>query len=132
MKMNLTDLSQYKALYLEDEALIAMDGEEILHSMGFGDVYVAYNIDDAVRETQSGHYDFALLDVNLGDGKSSLPFARELIGKGTMVIFATGYNASEGLVDELEAPLVVKPFDEAAIQSAFLEVIEQKKQREGG
>jgi DNA-binding NtrC family response regulator len=121
MMMNLPDLSQYKALYVEDEALIAMDGEEILRGMGIGDVCVAYSIGDAMKAKANTRFELALLDVNLGDGESSIKLAEELIAAGTVVVFASGYNPSEGIVGDLDAPLVVKPFDESTIRAAFQE-----------
>jgi DNA-binding response OmpR family regulator len=119
MMMSLPDLSQSKALYLEDEALIAMDGEEILKRMGVGNVYVAYSVKDALKAVAAGSFDLALLDVNLGDGQSSVKLAEQLIEQGTVVVFASGYNPSEGMVGGLDVPLVVKPFDEHTIRAAF-------------
>jgi DNA-binding response OmpR family regulator len=121
MKMNLPDLSNYKALYLEDEALIAMDGEEILKMMGVGDVYVAYTVEDAAKAVAAKKFDLALLDVNLGGGQSSVKLAEDLIKGGTVVVFASGYNPSEGIVANLNVPLVVKPFDDQAIRAAFVQ-----------
>ncbi len=126
MMMSLPDLSRYKALYLEDEALIAMDGEEILRSMGIGEVHVAYTVSDAVQAASRTKFDLALLDVNLGDGQSSVKFAEDLIRGGTLVVFASGYNPSEGLVANLRVPLVVKPFDENAIRSAFAAALDRR------
>ena len=124
--MSLPDLSKFKALYLEDEVLIAMDGEGILKSIGIRDIHVAYSIDDAVKEMENTDFDLALLDVNLKDGMSSVELAEKLIERGTIVVFASGYNPSEKIVGDLNAPLVAKPFDERTIRAAFAEAFARR------
>jgi DNA-binding response OmpR family regulator len=128
MKFILPDLSSYKALYLEDEALIAMDGEEILKMMGIGYVYVAHTVEDAVKAVSRKKFDLALLDINLGGGQSSLKLAEELIKGGTVVVFASGYHPSEGIVASLNVPLVVKPFDDQAIRAAFAQAFANRNE----
>lgn len=96
-----------------------MDGEEILRAMGVGEVYVAYSVTDAAKALMQNSFDMALLDVNLGDGQSSVKLAEDLVSRGTVVVFASGYNPSEGIVAGLDVPMVVKPFDEHTIRAAF-------------
>jgi len=101
----------------------------MLRAIGFSDVHVAYTVEDAAGAVQSKPFDFALLDIDLGDGTNSVPFARQLIDGGTMVAFASGYSAPDGLVSELDAPIVVKPFEESAIRAAFASLIARRAGR---
>jgi DNA-binding NtrC family response regulator len=103
-----------------------MDGEEILRAMGIGEVYVAYSINDATAAMAQASFDIALLDVNLGDGQSSVKLAEHLVSRGTVVVFASGYNPSEGIVGSLDVPMVVKPFDEHTIRAAFQEAFARR------
>jgi DNA-binding response OmpR family regulator len=105
-------------LYVEDEVLIALEGEVMLRELGFERITVAFSFPAAEAAIREQDFDFALLDINLGDGHTSLPLADRLLAAGTRVIFASGYNSAEGLVKHLDAPMVQKPFDEAALRQA--------------
>ena len=108
-----------KVLYLEDEALIALDGEAILNEMGFSDVSVVMSLEDAKSAVDAKEFDLALLDINLGGGKTSFSLADTLRAKGVPLIFLSGYTATEGLTRNLDAPLVSKPFDEHSLRHAI-------------
>jgi CheY-like chemotaxis protein len=103
-------------LYVEDEVLIALDGEVMLRELGFERITVAFSFPDAEAAIRQQTFDFALLDINLGDGRTSLPLADRLLAAGTRVVFASGYNSAEGLVGHLNAPMIQKPIDEAALR----------------
>ena len=112
------NLKPTTVLYVEDEVLIALDGEVMLQELGFERITVAFSFPDAEAAIQEQTFDFALLDINLGDGRTSLPLADRLLAAGTRVIFASGYNPAEGLVEHLNAPVIQKPFDEMALRRA--------------
>jgi len=112
-----------KVLYLEDEALIALDGEAILNELGFSDVSVVMSLEDAASVVAANDFDLALLDINLGSGKTSLSLADTLRAKGVPLIFMSGYTATEALTRNLDAPLVAKPFDEYSLRAAIEKVL---------
>lgn len=123
--MNEKNLSQLKALYVEDEPIIAIDGQMILESLGIVNVAVCYSLAEA-EATYGAHgkFDLALLDINLGGGDTSLELARRLERDGTPIVFASGYNPDEKIISDFEAPLVVKPFDERSLREAVLSVLQ--------
>ena len=115
-----------KVLYVEDEVLIAMDGEAMLRDMGFESIVVAYSLPDAERAIAANNFDFALMDINLGDGQTSLRIADQLNERGTPIVFTSGYNCSEGLVAHLDVPLIEKPFDESVLRHAVFKALEAR------
>lgn len=118
-KMTLPDLSTLKALYVEDEILIALDGQDILSSLGFGEVRMAHTLDDGLKLLEDQEIDFALLDINLGNDETTAPIAEQMTKRGTPFVFATGYNAGESLMEEFGAPFVLKPFDEESLKKVL-------------
>ena len=111
-------------LYLEDEILIGLDGELILRDIGFGTVYLCHTLETAEAVLENDRIDFGLLDINLGDGRTSLGFAQRLLERGIPLAFASGYNRSEDLTCSFPAPVVVKPFSLRTIRSAVLRAME--------
>ncbi len=90
-------------LVVEDEALLAMELEELLDRAGctivgpFSDV--ARALDAAHRE----RIDVALLDMNL-NGEMVYPLADELTRKGVPFLFVTGYGALDVPEDSAALP----------------------------
>lgn len=119
----LPDMKSLRVLYVEDEVLIALDGEMMLRDLGFEQITVALSFSDADFALRDRTYDFALLDINLGSGRNSLPLADRLLEGGTRVLFASGYNSAEGLVKHLNAPMIQKPFDESLLRRAVTRLL---------
>jgi len=117
-----------KILYVEDEALIALDGKSMLEDLGFGTIKSVQNLDEANAAVESQDFDAALLDVNLGDGTTSLDLAKKLIDDGVPVVFASGYNSSENVIGTLDAPLVAKPFSTPVLKRAITKAFAQQQQ----
>jgi len=115
-------LSELRLLVLEDEPLIGLDITETLQQAGAAAVDLARSVAaarDCLGAGASPH--IALLDIIVPDGP---PFdlARELISRGTVVVFATGYGS--GLPPDLaHCALLEKPFTPddliAAVTAAF-------------
>jgi CheY-like chemotaxis protein len=105
-----------RVLVLEDNLIIAMEAEDVLRKIGTEVIDIASNIDEAVAAVDTGQYDLALLDVNLGEAMS-FNFARLLTERGVPFGFVSGYSDTLDFPDDLQgAPLLVKPFDEWAMQ----------------
>ena len=97
-------------LLVEDEPLIALDGEAILMSLGVARVVWARGVAEALSAMQAETFDVAILDLRL-DKDSSLPLAQELAKLGVPFGFLTGYQA-DALPDEFkDRPMVPKPFN---------------------
>lgn len=106
----------HRVLVLEDNLIIAMEAEDVLRKIGAEVIDIASNLEEAVAAIDAGSYDLALLDVNLGEAMS-FSFARLLKERGVAFGFVSGYSDTQDFPDDLQgAPLLVKPFDEWAMQ----------------
>lgn len=110
------DMTFQRVLILEDNLIIAMEAEEILRLVGIQQVEIASNLEQAVNAVHTEHYDFAMLDVNLGES-TSFGFARLLMERGISFGFVSGYSDTLDFPADLRhVPLLNKPFDEQAMR----------------
>ncbi|MEH7868414.1 HWE histidine kinase domain-containing protein [Rhizobium laguerreae] len=96
-------------LLVENNLIIAMDGEDILRRLG-ADVATAPSVTEAMEILAGQSFDLALLDVNLGD-ETSFGIADRLAAEGVPFVFATGYG--EGIAQansHSDAPVLQKPY----------------------
>lgn len=116
--------SKPKLLYVEDEVIVALDvAEGLADELGF-DVHLVHNLSAAQAKCDGMSFDFALLDMNLGNGERSIGLGLMLAAKGTHVVFASGYNRNE--ISEIQTfQLVEKPFLLRDIAAAFGKVTEK-------
>ena len=106
-------------LLVEDNIVIALEGEEMLLRLGAEAVEMASSVKEALRIIAARVPDFAVLDVNLGI-ETSLPVAERLRALNVPFVFATGYGEGFVIPPALGAvPIVKKPFDIDALRSAF-------------
>ncbi|MGO7546385.1 HWE histidine kinase domain-containing protein [Rhizobium leguminosarum] len=102
-------LSGLNVLLVENNLIIAMDGEDILRRLG-ADVATAPSVTEAMEILAGQSFDLALLDVNLGD-ETSFGIADRLAVDGVPFVFATGYG--EGIAQansHSDAPVLQKPY----------------------
>lgn len=113
-----TTPSRPKLLYVEDEVIVALDvADGLREAMNF-DVHVAHNLRSAQRLVEKHAFEFALLDMNLGNGERSSELGEALAKDGVNVVFASGYNRNE--IDAFsDFPLIEKPFQLSDIAAAF-------------
>ncbi len=105
-----------RVLVLEDSLIIAMEAEDILRLVGADTIDIANSVDQARDAIQGANYDFALLDVNLGEAMS-FDFARDLSLANIPFGFVSGYSDTLDFPTDLQdVPLLVKPFDENAMR----------------
>ena len=109
-----------RILYLEDEAIIAMETVEVLKDMGFTAINMAYSLPMAEKFMAEGKPDIALLDVNLSHGRTSFELGQKLLSEGVPVVFATGY-ASASLPADPRAMVIEKPVTPAMLERALEE-----------
>ncbi len=98
-----------RVLVLDDEAIILMDLEFSLQDEGFEPV-IANTVERALEliEEQAPHA--AVLDVNLGHGRTCEPVAERLRALGVPFLLHTGDLERRGeLVTGFDAPIVSKP-----------------------
>jgi CheY-like chemotaxis protein len=104
-------LAGMKLLVVEDEALIAMEVEEMVAAMGAEVVGAFSRVTDALaaleRETVAG----AILDIQL-DGDTTLRLVDVLLDRGCPILFVTG-GAPESIPEIYrQLPRVSKPFNQ--------------------
>jgi light-regulated signal transduction histidine kinase (bacteriophytochrome)/CheY-like chemotaxis protein len=102
-------LAGLNVLLVENNLIIAMDGEDILRRLG-AEVATAPSVADAMEYLAGQSFDLALLDVNLGD-ETSFAIADRLATNNVPFVFATGYG--EGIAQahsHSDAPVLQKPY----------------------
>ncbi|MGJ8535522.1 MAG: response regulator [Parasphingopyxis sp.] len=108
-----------KILIVEDEHMLAFMLEDMIQSLCNCDVSHASTLADARGLVDSQDFDFAFLDINLGE-ENSLPLARELHERNIRFVFASGYDSKYD-AKNITAPLLRKPLGLEEIRTALLE-----------
>jgi len=116
-------LAGLRVLLVEDQALIAMDTEELLRTMGASEVVVAADVETALDKIAETVPACAVLDLNLGS-TSSEEVAIELERRKVPYVFATGYRDSVSIPDRFaNVPVVRKLVAISALAVALQQVI---------
>ncbi len=117
-------LQGLRILVAEDEALILMEIEDMLHDIGCEIVGPVATVDAALAAIRGNDLDGALLDMSL-HGERITPAAEELVARGVSFILCSGYGRNPD--DEAvirDAPRLTKPFNvgslRATMDEAFL------------
>ncbi|MFT3973008.1 MAG: response regulator [Amaricoccus sp.] len=106
-------------LLLEDDALISLDTEDMLLSLGATRVHVAHSLDEAEVIVSRQKLDAAVLDLVIGS-RHSEELARRLVERSMPVIFASGYDDVGAIAEGLEhVPTVRKPYSAQALERAL-------------
>lgn len=103
-------LDGLRILLLEDEALIAMDVEQLCRDHGAVEVTIARDLADVEHEGAGYSFDVAIVDLMLG-GVSTIGFALELKDRKIPFVFASGYSDMGEIEQEFPGvTLVSKPY----------------------
>lgn len=86
-----SDLAGLVVLVVEDDVMVSMLAEDVLTEAG-AEVLLAMQPGAAMDIAQRGAVDAAVLDVNLGEGRTSYPIADLLCSRGVPFLFLTGYG----------------------------------------
>lgn len=101
-------LDGVRLLLVEDQALIALDTEEMLRGLG-AEVAMAGGEREALELLAEKRPDCAVLDFNLGDATSEY-LAERLKAEGVPFVFATGYSDAIMIPEHLrDVPVAHKP-----------------------
>jgi len=103
------DLKGLRVLLVEDQMIVAMQIEDMLHAAGCEVVGPVGTLQAATALAHEAALDAAVLDVNL-DGDKVYPVAEELQARGIPFILATGYGESTLLAKWRDQPRLSKPF----------------------
>ena len=108
-----------RILVVEDESLILLTIQDILEELGCVIAGTAMRAEAAVAIVASRPVDAALLDVNLGDGRTSYPVADALAARGIPFAFVTGYGPAGVRQDYRDRPVLPKPVDQRGLETAL-------------
>ncbi|MGO4715898.1 hypothetical protein [Bradyrhizobium sp. 2TAF24] len=116
-----------RVLAMEDEALIALDLQEMLLGSGASDVIVARGLDD-VERALADHPDIDVAIINLNPGvraEADLLAAKAVQALGIPFLFATGSPGRHAAGALCDAVFVNKPYTRDIIVSAVMDVLER-------
>jgi DNA-binding response OmpR family regulator len=102
-----------RILILEDDPFIGFDLQAIVEGQGHEVVGVFSSLAEA-REHLADRFDFALLDIDVSDGKS-FEIAKALLERGVPFAFVSASGSNELPGPLRGARFVPKPFEEATI-----------------
>jgi DNA-binding NtrC family response regulator len=107
-----TLLAGRRILLAEDEALIALELEQILADLGCDVVGPVVSVDEVLENAQLGHFDGALLDINLR-GRQIFEILPALQKLGLRLVITSGYNDVTLFPAPFRTlPRISKPFNE--------------------
>lgn len=112
-----------RVLLVEDEGGVALLLEDMLEELGWEIAASAARIPRALEAVRAQSFDLAILDVNVA-GETSFYLARVLLGRGTPLVFSTGYGASGLPADLASCPVLSKPFTLDTLQRKIQEALE--------
>ena len=114
-------LAGLRILIVEDEALVGMMLEDMLHDFGCS-VEVVPSVEKALSAIGGRAPDGVLLDMNL-HGQNTVAVAEELVSRSVPFLLVTGYGSGESDSPLFKsAPRLLKPFTEAALSRRMREV----------
>ncbi|MEM7656325.1 MAG: response regulator transcription factor [Bacteroidota bacterium] len=112
-----------RLIILEDDALIAIDLAETLEELGFEVAETVHNGPAALHALQSGPFDLAILDINLGGGMTGIEVAQRIQQEYPMpFIFLTALSdrtTLEAAKQTGPAAYLVKPFRPADLLTSI-------------
>jgi CheY-like chemotaxis protein len=109
-------------LVVEDEAMVAMLLEDLLHELGCHVVEIASRVETALTSIMVRTFDVAILDVNL-KGETSYSVADALELRKVPFLFATGYG-TEAIPEKYRQRVVLqKPFRKQELEEVLLRIL---------
>lgn len=109
----------HRIFVVEDEAVVAFEMSDALEDLGFEVVGPSIHLEDAERKARESDIDVAVLDVNLGRGRTSEPVARILRERGIPFVFLTAYDRDQIGFAGGEDRILRKPVSTHALAAAL-------------
>jgi two-component SAPR family response regulator len=108
----------FTILIVEDQALIALNIEDVVREIGATMVGSATQLSDALPLVETASWDAAFLDIKLANGEMVYPVAERLQAKGVAFAFLT---ACDGEIDARysDVPVLRKPFSLTELESCL-------------
>jgi len=114
-----------RALIIEDEPIIAMDLESIVHDLGHEVTGIAVTRDEAVALARAQTPGLVLADIQLADASSGIDAVKDILGEFSVpVIFITAFP-ERLLTGERPEPtfLITKPFQRSTVKAAIAQAL---------
>lgn len=112
-----------KVFLVEDETMLAMLMEVMLEDLGYTTAFHASTLEDGMEYARTGHFDVAILDINIIGG-NSFPIAAALHGRGIPFAFCSGYGRL-GIPPAWEGQhCVAKPFSSEQLDTMLSTLLE--------
>ncbi|HSA81760.1 MAG TPA: response regulator [Geminicoccaceae bacterium] len=112
------ELEGLRVLVVEDEFLVAMDIEAMLHDLGCEVMGPTGDLENALRIAREETLNLALLDVNIG-GEPVTGVAEVLVARAVPIVFCTGYQGENWCNRYPAVPTLMKPFQPADLRAAL-------------
>src|SRR5689334_22241524 len=123
----MTIISHLSVLVVEDEFLVALDAERMLHELGARSVEVVATFDAARKRIAEADFDIVILDVNL-NGEMSFPLGQAATSRGMPVLFATGYSLQNWPgMDLAGGACVTKPYTAESLTIGLAAALKTRK-----
>ncbi|WP_448188278.1 response regulator [Azospirillum sp. sgz301742] len=118
-------LTGLRLLVVEDEAMVAIMLEDMLHDLGCEVVGPAGDVPHALELAQTDQgIAGAILDVNVA-GTPIYPVAAALKARGVPFVFMTGYGSADIDGRFADAPTVHKPFSMPVLRDTLTKAVGQ-------
>ena len=117
-----SDINGLRILVVEDEALAALQLEDMLTDLGCTVIGPAARVRQALDLLERQAIDAAVLDLNVA-GELVYPVADRLTDRGIPFLFVTGYRASALTEAYRTRPLLQKPFHLPQLRQAILDTL---------
>lgn len=116
----MTTAERLRILIVEDEALVALDLEDILADLGHDVLAIAASAEQALALLGDMDLppDRAIVDANLG-GHSARPVVDALRALGVAVVVASGYGKQELARLGFQSPSINKPYSSHDVETAL-------------
>ncbi|MEL6345054.1 MAG: HWE histidine kinase domain-containing protein [Myxococcota bacterium] len=112
-----------RVLMVEDNAVLAMDMEDLLMRIGFDEVDSVATSNEAQALLTEHDYAIALLDINLGHERS-FRLASQLLQQQIPCLFVTGYGSDASIPDSLQQiPIIMKPVNDVVLKTLISSIL---------
>jgi DNA-binding response OmpR family regulator len=108
-----------RLLILDDDYLVAIDVQAMVEDLGAIVIGPVGRLEQARELARTEPLEGAILDVNLNQATTSYPLARELLARGIVVVFLTGYEADSIDAEFRDIPRIAKPCDPRQVERLF-------------
>ncbi|MFZ2054929.1 MAG: response regulator [Candidatus Aminicenantales bacterium] len=122
----------WRILVVEDEAIIAMDIQNILKKIGYSSAEVVHSGEESIQKVASGHPHLVLMDIKLKGSLDGIEAAHQIFHQYNVpVVYITAYgdeNTLKRANGTARFGYITKPFEEnelemtiqGALQKAYI------------